>query len=80
MTVFHLKNFCLLMTLRYILQSQIGMTALGYSMTVRVLLSIKDLKIIFDAKFTFIERVDTIVAKAFKTYGFVYRNYKSFQH
>ena len=39
-----------------------------------------DLGILFDDKFTFIEHINEVVAKAYKTYGFIYRNCKDFNN
>lgn len=40
--------------------------------------TVTDLGILFDAKFTFVAHINNIVAKAQKTYGFIYRNGKDF--
>ena len=40
--------------------------------------SIRDLGVIFDSRFMFVEHMYDIIAKAFKFYGFVYRNCNEF--
>ena len=40
--------------------------------------SVTDLGILFDAKLTFVPHINHIVSKAYKTYGFIYRNTKDF--
>ena len=41
--------------------------------------SFKDLGVVFDNRFTFVKHITEIIAKAYKTYGFIYRNCSDFQ-
>lgn len=42
--------------------------------------TVKDLGIIFDKKFTFIDHINYIVTKSYKMYGFIYRNCSNFSN